>query len=632
MLHPVPMQKIRIITLKNRSKDLIKELHEAGVLEIRKSRIDGLESGRPTPFFDEVSAQLVRLRGLLSILKKYKEDEGKKLPIIPGEEAVEMSKNIDYDTKIKGLFNEENQIREEISTYQDYLETSTKLKPFKNIDFSRLKGSSLDYRVGELPSMNIDKLNNKIGRFLDNYSMLNSEDGEKVVSLIIFRKKGNLDLEPILTEHGFVPMQIPFELTKPSIAASKYHNEIRTRENRMKDLRVEIGGLADSVYSEVEMLIESLSLAADRAEINSKFAVSSKTMIIEGWIREDKYDNIKKLEDQFNPDVLVEKVNAGQDEMPPTVLDNPEVVGPFEFLTRSYSFPNYRELDPSLIYLIFVPIVYGMIVGDVVYGLISIVIAKVLMDKFKNSNTMFNVARLWYLSAFPTIIFGIIFDEWFGMGHVALLDALGQWGLPLAKDALYHGFHRDHNLTTLIGITALVGLLQLGFGFILGFVNNWNHNRKHAYAKLAWLGIEIGGTLAVAALILNLIPNTFGLYGEVLLVISTIALFFTEGVAGILEIPGLMGNVLSYSRIAAIGIVGVILAKIINEYFLPVPSQGIFVILFIPLFVALHSANAFIAMFEALIQGGRLNLLEFRSKFFEGGGNEFEPFSLRSKK
>jgi V/A-type H+-transporting ATPase subunit I len=116
----------------------------------------------------------------------------------------------------------------------------------------------------------------------------------------------------------------------------------------------------------------------------------------------------------------------------------------------------------------------------------------------------------------------------------------------------------------------------------------------------------------------------------ILLGMSAFILAITEGFIGLLEIPGLMGNALSYARIAAIGVVGVVLAEIINEYFAPTPSAGLFLIITIPLFLIFHFVNMFVAMFEALIQGGRLNLIEFRSKFLKGGGSVFAPFSMKN--
>ena len=150
-------------------------------------------------------------------------------------------------------------------------------------------------------------------------------------------------------------------------------------------------------------------------------------------------------------------------------------------------------------------------------------------------------------------------------------------------------------------------------------MNEWEHNKKHAIGKLSWIGIEVGGTLAITALLFGALPQIVGYGALAFMGLSIAVLAATEGLIGIIEVPGLMGNVLSYTRIALVGVAGVMLAEVINLFFTPLPSQGIFALITFPLLILLHSINAFIAMFEALIQGGRLNIVEFRSKFLHGG-------------
>ncbi|MFH2101312.1 MAG: V-type ATPase 116kDa subunit family protein, partial [Candidatus Micrarchaeota archaeon] len=553
--------------------------------------------------------------------------------IIEANAALEEAKELRLDSKLRELSEEAARLTDEINANKAHLEVTNKLKAFKNVDFSKLRTRTLAYEIGEIPVVKLEALNAKMRKLIDNYSVLTPPNAKDTIPvLVLYKRTDDVDLEHALAEVGFASLSVPPGMSRPSVTASELHKAIRTREVRMNELGDEIRGLADTSYAKVKSLLASLEVAADRSEITSRFSFSGRSFVLEGWVKAADFPELEKAVRSLGDTVHMEKVDPGHDEMPPTVLENPEPAGPFEFLTRSYSFPNYTEMDPSMIYMIFVPILYGMIVGDVVYGLISIVISKWLMKKFAKSYVMSNVAKLWFYSAFPTIVFGLIFDEWMGTSSLGLMQALGAWGVPMLFTApLYQGFHRVHQLTTLIGITALVGLIQLGIGFLLGAINLWGHHRKHAYAKIAWLGVEIGGTVAVCALILGVLPAGLGIYAEVLLAVSIAGLFLTEGIAGVLEVPGLMGNVLSYARIAAIGIVGVILAEIINDFLMPNPSQGIFALLFFPMFVILHFANAFIAMFEALIQGGRLNLLEFRSKFLEGGGLPFKPFSLRSR-
>jgi hypothetical protein len=94
--------------------------------------------------------------------------------------------------------------------------------------------------------------------------------------------------------------------------------------------------------------------------------------------------------------------------------------------------------------------------------------------------------------------------------------------------------------------------------------------------------------------------------------IAFLIMVLTEGAMGVLELPALLGNVLSYARIAAVGLVGLLLAELINETFVPHPEQGIvYALIMLPILIFLHLFNMGLAMFECIVQGGRLNLVEF---------------------
>jgi V/A-type H+-transporting ATPase subunit I len=243
---------------------------------------------------------------------------------------------------------------------------------------------------------------------------------------------------------------------------------------------------------------------------------------------------------------------------------------------------------------------------------------------------MTSIASIWYISAFPSILFGLLFDEWGGASHAAWLALLAKWGLPVPTTPLYHGvLSRLHDFPLLLGITLLIGAVHIGIGFLLGAYSLWEHHRKHAYAKLAWLGIEIGGAFAVCSGFLQILPSSFLTPSLALLLVSVGAMVFFEGAIAVFELPSLVGNILSYARIAAVGVSGIVLAEIINEFFMPLPQAGIAAILLVPLLIILHMVNTFIAMFESLIQIGRLNVIEFKSKFMVGGGIPFSPFMLK---
>ncbi|NYZ76922.1 hypothetical protein H0O02_01245 [Candidatus Micrarchaeota archaeon] len=633
MLKPAKMKKIRVFALKSKLPPLIKSLHEAGVVEIRKFRAEGLMPGRPLAFFDDVSMQLVRLRSMVSLMDKDAVSAANaKAADITGEAAVKEADRLNSAAgeRLKAIATGVSAISEEVSKINSQLKIISKLDAFKGMDFSRLSTKSLAFVLGEVPNAKIEMLKSRIGEAGGDYNILAPEG--RGIALIIYGR-GSPSIDHILVESGFSAVQLPEGFRTPEEEHSKLKLQLEEKKKALKTAEEERKALSEKHAKKALELIDVLGIESERAEISSRFAFSSTISVIEGWVQESDFEKVKKLVGAMGENAVLEDVEIGEHEQPPIVLDNPGYSHPFEFITKSFSLPNYFELDPTVIYFIGLPIIYGMIVGDVLYGLLSLIIASWFLKKFSKSYIMSSVAGIWYISAFPSIFFGLIFDEWGGMSHAGWFEVLAQWGLPLSTTPLYHGvFSRLHDFPLLLGITLLIGMIHVGLGFVLGAVNLWGHHRKHAYAKLAWLGAEIGGAFAVCSGFLGLLPSAFLMPAMAVLVISVAVLIYLEGAVGALELPGLVGNILSYARIAAVGVSGVVLAEIINEFFMPLPQAGLLAIVMLPLLVALHMMNTFIAMFESLIQVGRLNIIEFKSKFVEGGGMLFSPFALRYKK
>ncbi len=627
MLKPKKMRKVRLIVLKAEVEKLIKDLHINGIVQISKTKFDGLEDGRPLPAFDELSRYLVKLRGMLSIMEQVLGKQTYELKFVEPKDAIEEAKKMDIEPKIISLtkkIEEDSSLLKDLQSKNDFVK---KLLVFGDIDFSKLKSRTLDYRIGKC--QNVLALKEKAGK-IDDTTILTKPGAENI--LVVFRTKYQNTVDAILSECGFTSLELDSSITTPAATVGKIALDIETAVKRITDSKNLLKSMAQGNIQKVNLLINSFEIGAQRAEIANKFASSKSLYIIQGWVVEENYDKLAKIIQNYHSSAMIENMTIGHDESPPIVFNNPGIASPFEFLTKNYSLPTYFELDPTMAYFIALPIIYGMIVGDVLYGLISILLAMWFMKKFAKSEIMRNVSKIWLYSAFPTMFFGVIFDEWGGMSHFKLAQTITSWtGIQLLSGPLYD-FHlqRMENILTLVGITVIVGLIHLAIGFLFGAINEWNHNRKHAIGKLAWIGLEIGAVLALAG---ALMPNTpFAVPGLVIVGVSIIVIGWGEGMIGIIEIPGFVGNALSYTRIAAIGVVGVVIANLLNNFILPVPSQGWLVILLIPIYIGLHILNCFIAMFESLIQGGRLNIVEFRSKFLHGGDSLFTPFVMRGEK
>ncbi|MGV8085605.1 MAG: V-type ATP synthase subunit I [Candidatus Bilamarchaeum sp.] len=622
MLKPKKIKKARIVVLNSAVEKLVKDLHEAGVVEIIKSKYAGLEEGKPLSTFDVLSNELLKLRGIQAVLearttKKYIESS-----LVEVDSAIKAAKEYDKDGKIRAIAEEETKLLDAVKNLQLELQILTKLEGFGNVDFSKLTTKTLDYAAGEV--QNTAKLRDKVGE----HGNIIARTGNKVI--LVYSKDKQSNVDSALIEAGFTNFEVPTRTTTPKETIAITQIELNDTTRKLDEVKAELSRIAEREINGLRTLVKSLEAGSERYAIGVNFASSNHFQVLDGWVLEENFGKLKDIVAKYGSSATLEGIELSHNDDPPVVLNNPKIMKPFEFITKNYSLPNYFDFDPTLPYFIAMPIIYGMMVGDVGYGLLSIGIAKFFQSKFKKSYIMQNVAKIWLYSSIPSIIFGVIYDEWGGFPHQEWFHYLHEWGLTVPTHAIYEGFHRLHNVTTLIGITALFGVLHLTIALSMGAIKEWHHSKKHAMAKIAWMGVMYGALIALASQ-MAFLGSEFTIIGGILALISIIMLYITEGIIGIIELPSIMSNILSYTRIAAIGIVGLVIAELINKM-LPTPEGSIIGLLVIPIVGLLHVANCFIAMFDSTIQGGRLNILEFRSKFLQGGRKLFSPFSLKGEK
>ncbi|MDD5023109.1 MAG: V-type ATPase 116kDa subunit family protein [Candidatus ainarchaeum sp.] len=624
MYRPVPMQKIRIVALNSIVRSLVDELHEKGVMEISRVPESELESSQHFSDYNELSSKIIQIRSIKNILSNYY-----KKSLVKSAKKISENKINAFEEELKNLNNELSNIQSNLKKFHEDYKLTNSLCSL-DIDFSKLKSPHIAYTLGTIPRANYTKLVKKLEKYSDTLKFTHHISKKNVLFLFLHEEETVID--GLINPFGFVRISVPLEIGKPKEHLVFLSSEIEKQKLKITAVKVRLTELSENYYDSISTLLEKYSVLSQRSQIASKFGFSEKMVVMEGWIEKNEFDSLSHfLSSVFEEKVLVSKISKPKDS-PPTKLDNPKIMKRFEFFVKLFSLPKHSEFDPTFLFFFTAPLFYGMIMGDVIYGIFSLIISFLLLKKLKPKGLLLFTIKLWIISAIPAIFFGIFFDEWMAMTHVQFFNFLAGFGLPtLISIPLYEGFHRVHNLTQLVGLSALVGVFNLSLGFIVGAINEWNHNKKHAAAKLCWLGVTIFGTIAVMSYLFNMFPpDTIGLYSSSILMLSILGLVITEGIMGLLEIPGLAGNILSYTRIAAVGVVGVILAEIINTFFLPDPNNLLMLLVLLPILIIMHGVNTLIVMVEALIQGGRLNIVEFQTKFMHGGGRLFKPFSINN--
>ena len=204
-------------------------------------------------------------------------------------------------------------------------------------------------------------------------------------------------------------------------------------------------------------------------------------------------------------------------------------------------------------------------------------------------------------------------------------------------EAITFPLHRTHMVMTFIVATALFGFLHVNAGFIVGFFSvKRQHGLMHAiYEKLSWIIVELGVIVFAIAFVLGLgLPVI--LVGAVVAVVGIYLLFKGEGIKGPIELPGLLGNILSYTRIIAVGLSSIYIASTFNMLAFQIiwdPSSGlsIMMVFAIIVFIAGHALNSLLSIIAPGLHALRLQYVEFFGKFYSGGGRAYKPFGHLKK-
>jgi V/A-type H+-transporting ATPase subunit I len=247
-----------------------------------------------------------------------------------------------------------------------------------------------------------------------------------------------------------------------------------------------------------------------------------------------------------------------------------------------------------------------------------------------------------------TLVFGILYGEFLGFplasvvshgeveaGLIPGFNTIELFASPFGGEMITFPIHRTHLVMTMIVFTALIGVIHINFGYILGFINE---NRKHGFSaalleKGSWMVIELGILLGILGYF-EVLPSPIVYAGVIVFLAGFLMLLKGEGIKGPVELPSLLSNSLSYTRLIAVGLSSIYIASTVNmiafEMIWP-EKIGVMTVFAIFIFIFGHALNTVLSIIAPGLHALRLQYVEFFNKFYEGGGRKYDPFGYIRK-
>lgn len=446
-----------------------------------------------------------------------------------------------------------------------------------------------------------------------------------------------------------------FSFTKADFSAynSTAHKVILNLKDQISHLNKQIESAKKDISNfvdlseELKCLYDILSSDLRQKQIYDNLSNTKSSFVICGWITEKDSEKVKKyIESSFQAAVILD--NPKNDEEYPVLLDNPKVITPFEVITELYSMPKATSgIDPNIFMAPFYFVFFGLMLSDAMYGLLLGIAGAFILYRYKPQGTAKKLIALLTICAISTFFWGAMFGGWFG--NLASAVTNGRFSIkPLWFDPL------DDPMKLLIWSFGF-GLIHIYTALIIcAYSHVKRGDIKSAVFDVGfWLMVLIGLPLLASNAFLYMIginlsqniSDVLSKTGIALTVVGVIGLILTQGrkeknifkkffkgISSLYDITGYVSDVLSYSRLLALGLSTSVISMVVNTMGTLLGLDSVVgIILFTVVFILGHALNLSINVLGAYVHTSRLQYVEFFGKFYEGGGKMFKPFKEKTK-
>jgi V/A-type H+-transporting ATPase subunit I len=626
------MTRVQIIATHPHLDATIASLHRLGLLHIeevtKSSALNHLDLDQASLRLRQKYEFLItRLDALIQALPQPRggaTSSQAKLPDRPVELAEFVSSELDQIApKIREHTEKRDELQAEAITLPRYEATLKKLAPLA-VELPELNAHEtvamlIEKRYREV----VDLIRVEMERITrGQYEVIAREVGEgTIAAILVYPRSLASEVQAILGQENITQVRLPKVLAK-----SSFKDSLLALDQRQITIREEIERIDDHLQKIAEEWLTSLIQwrrdirnRLQELTVREHLGATRYTFVIEGWMPKGELNRLREtLSREVGQQVMVTELETEKADRQhtPVVFANPTPLKPFESLVRLMTIPRYGAFDPTPLLAVFLPLFFGMILGDIGHGVLLLLLTIYLKRRYAAKEMIRDLAQILLYCSIWSIVFGFLYGEFFG----SLARSIGLRPLWMPREG--------HYIVALFIFSLALGVVHVVLGLLLAVWDAWREKQRSELAAKIGMLIVLSAIFAMVSMTADYLPRQMFTPVVIGLLIGLALLIIPAGPLGILlgplEVIETVGNILSYLRLAAIGLASVYLALVANK------MAGMIGNLIVGTIVALllHALNFALGMVSPTVQSVRLHYVEFFRQFYRGGGQPYRPFRL----
>ncbi len=477
-----------------------------------------------------------------------------------------------------------------------------------------------------------------------------SSDSNQTCVFILTSRKDADTVSDALRRIGF---EYPSYISPviPKTREKEINKHLSNRDGRILEAENNIKAYAK--YAEkLSFLEDYYVMKAERYAVYDDIVTSRNTFVLSGYIPEPDAEKLKRyLEDTFEAEVELEE--ATNDDAP-VKLKNNKFAEPTETVLATYSYPDRHEADPTSVMAIFYYVFFGLMFSDAGYGIVMALACAICLLKFKGMEQGLRKSlKMFFWCGISTTFWGLLFGSFFGDAVTVISETFFHTAPPNIPGLVTPiWFNPVDDPMRMLMFSFLLGIIHLFTGLAILIYNNIKKKDYLAviYDSVSWYLLVGGGITALLTMdmVQNIagftLPASYATVGGIMAGVGAlIILIFSgresknpiirlaKGVYGLYGTTSYLSDILSYSRLLALGLATGVIATVFNKIGSMMGDSIIGILGFIVIFIIGHGVNIGINALGAYVHTNRLQFVEFFGKFYTGGGKGFNPFRINTK-